>query len=166
MTNENIENNINKKKSKKRKPLEEEEDFVYFEFQLSPCSDTLETEPCDTGIFIDYSVWADTLYGKIIDFYLERGIYPNILLTSDATYDKITEYEMDKPENRRWEGEGEPEEFTGFSSFFTDDFEVLFCIDNEMETNHFKLIYDEDPIFDGEEKPEEQVKRIYKKKAA
>ena len=73
---------------------------------------------------------------------------------------------MDKPENRRWEGEGEPEEFTGFSSFFTDDFEVLFCIDNEMETNHFKLIYDEDPIFDGEEKPEEQVKRIYKKKAA
>lgn len=117
--------------------------------------DNLVHEPCDKGRFTDYSAWADTLYDKVLAFYAERGVYPNLLLTSDKTYDKITEYEQDKPENRVWEGDREAEEFTGFASFSTPEYSLEFCVNNELTTDTFHLVYDEDPTFDGEEKPED-----------
>lgn len=140
-------------------------EFEQFKRRILNHLDTLSREPCDTGRFTDYSAWADALHDKVLDFYEERGIYPNILLTNDATYDKITEYEQDKPENRVWEGDGEPEEFTGLASFTTPDYALEFCVDNEMEADMFRLVYDEDPTFDGEEIPEDSTETYVKKTA-
>lgn len=140
-------------------------EFEQFKRQILNHLDTLARTPCDTGRFTDYSAWADALHDKVLDFYEERGIYPNILLTNDATYDKITEYEQDKPENRVWEGDGEPEEFTGLASFTTPDYALEFCVDNEMEADMFRLVYDEDPTFDGEEIPEDSTETYVKKTA-
>ena len=141
-------------------------EFEQFKRQILNHLDTLARTPCDKGRFTNYSSWADTLHNKVLDFYEKRGVYPNILLASDKTYDKITEYEQDKPENRVWEGDGEPEEFTGFASFGTSEYRLEFCIDNELKTGTFRLVYDEDPTFDGEDLPEDSQTGKYVKKSA
>lgn len=159
-------NNMGLTKKRKRIP-EEEKEFKHLKEQIIIHLDTLKIEPCDKGVFRDYAIWADTLNEKVIDFYNEHGVYPNILLANDKTYDKITEIEKDKPENRRWVGEGEPpDDFSGFSAFETGVYILELCINNRLKMNTFRLVYDEDPIFDGEEEPEETVKKTYKKKAA
>lgn len=130
---------------------QQEKDFLTLKAQLIKHLDKLAKQPCDRGCFTDYEIWADILHEKVIDFYNERGIYPNILLANNKTYDKITEYEKDKPENRVWEGEGLPEEFDGFSAFSTKEYCLEFCVNNRLKVNNFRLIYDENPTFDGEE---------------
>ena len=122
----------------------------------------LDGLPCDRGVFDDYEEWDDTLYFKICDFKEERGVYPNIMLARKSTYRKIDKVAAEHPDRLEWDGEGDaPADFEGgISCFCTDDFCVEFCLDteNELKVNEFKLIFDEDPTFDGEEEPSSYVR--------
>ncbi len=157
-----------KGKGTKEKKREENTDpeFQRFKKMVIGHLDQLLLEPCDRGCFKKYKDWADTLYLKILDFKERKGVYPNIMLAQASTYDKIEREVAENPENLEWCGEEEaPDEFDGgLSGFGTDDFFVEFCLDTEntLKDGEFKLVFDEDPTFDGEEKPEDKTGRIFR----
>ena len=55
-----------------------------------------------------------------------------------------------------------------FEECSTKDFEITFCldVDNKLQDNKFKLVFDEKPTFDGEEIEEDYGGEIYYPKAA
>jgi hypothetical protein len=103
--------------------------------------------------FDDYESWDDTLYLIANVFKQKHSIYPNIMLASEATYNHIDEnVRKNGIKHLEYEGdENPPPEFKGLSSFSTEDFEVNFCLDNDLPENIFHLVYDDDPSFDGED---------------
>jgi hypothetical protein len=118
--------------------------------------------------FGSYDGWDDTVYTSVNIFYDKHTIYPNIMLASKSTYDKIDL--SIKEHGTQWlEYEGDedpPPEFSGgVDSFNASDFELWFCLDDRLDTDTFRLIYDDDPSFDGEdnegEKPWQKARRVF-----
>ena len=139
-----------------------DEEFLRLKAHILAHLEELLLEPCDRGSFKNYDEWDDTLYLKINAFKEERGIYPNIMLARKSTYCKIDKVAAEHPDRLEWDGEGDaPDDFEGgLSCFCTDDFCIEFCLDteNELKVDEFKLIFDEDPTFDGEEEPSTYVR--------
>jgi hypothetical protein len=106
------------------------------------------------GFIGDYFRWADVIHEAALRFFALYKVYPNILLASGATFDKIDNYLKQHPENLVFSGEGYPPPFDGLSSFVDEDYELEFCLDADQGENYFILVYDETPDFDGENIPE------------
>jgi len=150
----------------------DEEKLQYFKEKILKHLDKLSNEPVDYGKITRISQWADIIAMKVADFREEKGVYPNILLANVSTYDKIDAYCKKHPENLVYDGQEELPEFDGLSGFYTSEYNLDFCIDNDIAANHFRLVFDENLDFDGEEtieyKFESTIKRIkfsYKKAA-
>lgn len=112
------------------------------------------------GKITDFKKWADILFLEITAFKDENGVYPNILIANESTYEKIDKEALKHRECMNWTGEGEPPEPDGIGSFSTSDCTVDFCMDteNELKTDEFKLVYDDSPDFGGENISEELQK--------
>jgi hypothetical protein len=110
-------------------------------------------EPVDTGVSSVIGKWADMVNEKVMDFHRERGHYPNIMLASRKTYDRIDTYCKANPENLSWVGDGEPPDFDGLGRFSAVNYHLELCIDENLKGGKVKLVYDETPKFDGEEAP-------------
>ena len=127
-------------------------------------------EPYNIGRFTDYDAWADDLFYKAGQFKKKKGVYPNIMLAKKSTYDKIDEACKKNPAGLHCtDGDDNGEKFDGgLSAFVTNDFEITFCldVDNKLQDDEFKLIFDEKPTFDGEEIEEDYGGEIYYPKAA
>ncbi|GBU28521.1 hypothetical protein R84B8_02080 [Treponema sp. R8-4-B8] len=150
----------------------DEEKLQYFKEKILGHLDKLSNEPVDYGKITRISQWADIIAMKVADFREEKGVYPNILLANTSTYDKIDKYYKKHPENLIYDGCEESPEFDGLSGFYTSEYNLDFCIDNDITINHFRLVFDENPDFDGEtiieykfESTAKKVKFSYKKAA-
>jgi hypothetical protein len=101
----------------------------------------------------DYASWDDEVFNNVQIFYQKHKIYPNILLANKKTYAKIDEaVKIYGTEKLVYCGdEEEAPEFEGLSDFVSDEFALDFCLDEDMKTNYYKLVYDNDPTFDGED---------------
>lgn len=132
---------------------ENKEEFERMKKKVAVALDEKAKEPCDRGVFRRYASWADTLHLKILDFKEERRIFPNIMLASQYTYDKI-DNSFGNAENVMREARDE-ESFEDYGDFdFIDGKCALhFCIDDTLKKGEFRLVYDSDPDFDGEESP-------------
>ena len=150
----------------------DEEKLKYFKEKIIGHLDKLSNEPVDFGIISRISRWADIIAMKVVDFHEEKGVYPNILLANISTFERIDKYCKKHPENLVYEGSEQSPEFDGLSGFYTSEYNLDFCIDNDIAINHFRLIFDENPDFDGEENNEykfepaiKKIKFSYKKAA-
>ena len=105
----------------------------------------------------DYSTWDDTIHEHACKFFKSYSIYPNILLASKITWQKIDEYaNLFKPENIKKSNTDiiDDEENNGdiksISTFTTSSYSLEFCLDEKANADYCILIFDEDPTFDGE----------------
>lgn len=105
----------------------------------------------------DYSIWDDTIHEHACKFFDSYSIYPNLLLASKITWQKIDEYaNLFNPENIKFSeydtsnDEVNEEGIKSISSFVTTTYSLEFCLEEKANENYFILIFDEDPIFDGE----------------
>ncbi|GMO27630.1 MAG: hypothetical protein Pg6A_15270 [Termitinemataceae bacterium] len=107
----------------------------------------------ETYLIDEYILWDDEVYAAAQEFYKHKTIYPNILLANSKTFSLIDEnVKKYGTTNLVYEGkETEPPEFGGLSAFTAGDFSLDFCLDETAADDHFCLIYDNDPSFDGEE---------------
>jgi hypothetical protein len=118
-----------------------------------------------TGVITDYSIWDDTIHLTALKFYKQYNVYPNILLANSSTYKKIDLYAQKYPDRIIIYDDGDSyetietsnEPYNGLSHFATEDYELEFCIDYDLQEGYFTLLFDDDPDFDGEpvEKPYE-----------
>jgi hypothetical protein len=95
--------------------------------------------------------WDDTVYDAIEDFRARFTLAPNILLASETTHARI-DMAAKKKNIRGPAGEEAPEdEHTPICGFRGEDYELDFCIDENLPAGRFSLIYDADPDGDGGE---------------
>ncbi|GHV46111.1 hypothetical protein AGMMS49546_33500 [Spirochaetia bacterium] len=109
------------------------------------------------GFIDDYSRWDSIINEKAMRFYALYRVYPNLLLASGATFDRIDDFLRLHPEHLAYTGEGEAPDFDGLSTFIDRDYTLEFCLDMDQKDHYFILVFDETPDFDGEEKPEADV---------
>lgn len=121
--------------------------------KVAAALDEKAKEPCDRGVFRRYASWAETLHMKILDFREERRVFPNIMLASRYTYDKI-DASFENAENviREARNEDSFEDYGDFD-FIDGKCALHFCIDDTLKKGEFRLVYDGDPDFGGEESP-------------
>ena len=103
-------------------------------------------------LFFNYENWDDELYDAILNFINEFNIDPNIMLSSESTYQKIESIIKNSIVMRKnvfYEKQGNHEKETKFelSGFKYDDKNIEFCLDNSLKENSFSLIYDDDIEF-------------------
>jgi hypothetical protein len=138
--------------------------------ELKQAAEVLFIESTELGKITDFSKWADILYLKILAFKNENGVFPNILIATENTFEKIDKEALKHRDRLKWCGEGVPPEQKGIDSFTADSCTVDFCMDaeNKLKDGEFRLIYDSSPDFDGEEIPEQdqEEKYIYEYKIA
>jgi len=123
------------------------------------------------GYIKDFMVWDDAIDHFSSKFYEKYNVYPNILLASSETYQKIDLIAQKYPERIRiydddinYETiETSNESYNGLSHFATENYELEFCIDYELTMGNFSLVFDEAPDFDGEPEPVpiEEKERVY-----
>lgn len=130
---------------------EDKEEFERIKRKFLAELDRQAAAPCDRGVFRRYASWGKTLHMKILDFKEERRVFPNIMLASSRTYDRI-DAASETAENvicvPRDGGADDPH---GEFDFIDGDCMLHFCLDDTMRTGEFRLVYDSDPDFGGEE---------------
>ena len=125
------------------------------------------------GYIQDFAIWDDIINLLALKFHEKYNIYPNILLASEETYNKIDLYAQMHPE-RLIAPDDETiltsnESYTGISEFVTENYVLDCCFDYDLAEGNITLIYDEAPDFSGETEPvvEEDKGKIYQfKKSA
>lgn len=131
----------------------DKDEFERLKNKVAAALDEKAKEPCDRGIFHRYASWAEILHMKILDFKEVRRIFPNIMLASRYTYDKIDD-SFGNAENVMREARAEDSfENYGDFDFIDGDCALYFCIDETLKKGEFHLVYDSDPDFGGEESP-------------
>ena len=105
----------------------------------------------------DYSIWDDTIHEHACKFHKSYSIYPNILLASKITWQKIDEYanlfnpdNIKKSDNDIIADEEDNGGIKSISSFTTSSYSLEFCLDEKANEDYCILIFNEDPTFDGE----------------
>lgn len=104
----------------------------------------------------DYAEWDDIIHEHSCIFFKSYSIYPNLLLASKKTWEKIDEYanlynpENIKPPDQNNIDYNQEDDLKSISCFVTSEYSLEFCIEEKANENYFILIFDEDPIFDGE----------------
>ena len=117
----------------------------------------------------DFEEWDDKIYENSIIFFEKYNVYPNILQASKETWNKIDEYaNLFNPENLIAEDEKTEEnhqdgEIKSITSFITSNFELEFCINEKIKKDYFIILFDEEPIFDGEEIVNEKKDEYYQR---
>lgn len=93
--------------------------------------------------FENMTNWSHDLNQWVSRFKASNGVYPNILLASGRTYSKI---DLVANSNSRHRIKGEsgdipanPVALTGFQG---PGYDLHFCLDDDLETNQIKLIFD------------------------
>ena len=108
-----------------------------------------------TGVIWNYSEWDDTINMYVKRFYEQHNVYPNILIASDITHNKINNCALKHPERIVCLDETFIDT-PSIKSFEGKDYILDFCVDNKLEENLFMLVFDANPEFeDGEPIPEE-----------
>ena len=117
----------------------------------------------------DFEEWDDKIYENSIIFFEKYNLYPNILQASKETWNKIDEYaKLFNPENLIAEDEKTEEnqqegEIKLITTFITSNFKLEFCINEKIKKDYFIILFDEAPIFDGEEIINENKDEYYQR---
>ena len=119
----------------------------------------------------DYESWDDTIHEHACKFHENYSIYPNLMLASKVTWDKIDNYaNLHNPENIKPLDEFDEDfdldaELKSISNFATSDYILEFCIDLNVKEGYFILVFNEEPIFDGEpvEDLDNENREVYKR---
>ncbi len=105
----------------------------------------------------DYTLWDETIHENVLRFHKLYSIYPNIMLASKNTWDKIDEFanllhpdSIIDSDDYIFDEDMDENGIKPISSFESDDYTLHFCVDEKANENYFFLVFDEDPIFDGE----------------
>ena len=107
------------------------------------------------GMITDFKVWDDTINSFVRKFQKKYQVYPNILLSCDYTYRKIDLYvqmhleRVITPDGKDMKTSNLS--YMGIDCFEASNYNLRFCVDNELSENSFLLVYDENPEFDGGE---------------
>ncbi|MBP7582393.1 MAG: hypothetical protein KBA61_00050 [Spirochaetes bacterium] len=118
-------------------------------------SDKLKTQKIICFIN-DYMKWDDTIHEHACIFNNIYSVYPNLMLASKTTWKKIDKYaNLFNPDNIKAsessiENINLEEEIKTISCFTTSDYSIEFCFDEKVKEDYFILVFDEEPIFDGE----------------
>lgn len=101
--------------------------------------------------FENMNSWSHDLFRWTMNFKQIHGVFPNILLASGITYSRIDLVANSNSKEKIKNPEGEnPESFVAMSGFSTPDFTLEFCLDDRLEPNRVKLIFDCGPGGGGE----------------
>jgi len=104
----------------------------------------------------DYFAWDDIINENVIKFYESYSIYPNLMLASEKTWSDIDQIaNLFNPEKLSPIDELDDTidinaEIKSISVFRTENYALQFCLDEKVSDDYFTLIFEEDPIFDGE----------------
>jgi hypothetical protein len=137
---------------------ENTEKFACLKNQMLKHLDKVEEDEKANGSFtkqyriFNYAKWDDEVFNNVQSFNQNHNVYPNILLANKKTYAKIDGAVKKYGTEKLFYSGGEDEmpDFDGLSDFVSDEFTLDFCLDGEMRTNYYKLVYDSAPTFDGE----------------
>lgn len=101
--------------------------------------------------------WDDEIHAAAEDFHTRFSVWPNILLASEVTQNRI-DMAGKKDKLRGPNGETAPEhEYTPIGGFIGPEYELDFFIDDKLAAGSYSLLYDSDPGDDGEPVPEEDT---------
>ena len=102
--------------------------------------------------FNGYENWDHQIHENVLKFFETHIKYPNLMLASQKTWDKIDIYANENnPENINPPDHGAYnicEEIKSISTFETSDYSLSFCLADTMDDDSFLLVLDEDPVFD------------------
>ena len=105
--------------------------------------------------FKEYLNWDMEIHIAVKIFKTSKGMFPNIMLANKNTFDKIDLHANQYPERikpgdaqqvNRSEYDDE-EDFKEIGSFCTEECELEFCLDNELDDDSYTLVYDDNPDF-------------------
>ncbi|MBF0103891.1 MAG: hypothetical protein HQM16_01075 [Deltaproteobacteria bacterium] len=101
--------------------------------------------------------WDHEIHHAILAFHSHHSFYPNIMLASDITYNRIN-MAANKENMENDEGERpEANMYVNLSGFATEKYRLGFCVDNTLDDKVFSLVYDTNPDGDGEPIPEDDT---------
>lgn len=130
------------------------------------------TNLSDLTFFSDYSNWVNEVKAAGKRYFLENAVYPNYLVASSATYDRIAAIARQHPEFCRlidthgfahradqvYQTDQTDEIFDGFlNAFQCALFSLDFATDETIPVDSYELFFDEFPEFDEEEIPEKEA---------
>ncbi|MFP4268935.1 MAG: ADP-ribosylglycohydrolase family protein [Spirochaetaceae bacterium] len=119
---------------------------------------TLADNPVIEFSFNDYGNFDAELNSACEAFYALIGLYPNIMVSSHHVYSEIDKLLNKRREEQRKKSDranlaeaspfapGEDDEIS-LSSFQTNNCEIEFAIDDDLEKKRFMLVYDDEPEF-------------------
>lgn len=114
--------------------------------------------------FTDISRWDHELNLAANSFKNQNGYWPNIMQACSQTYRKIELMANSQPNKIRGDGSGEmpvkPNGFVELSGFQGEEYSLDMCLDEELNENNFRLIYDSDPDGEFDVEPDELDKAI------
>lgn len=106
--------------------------------------------------FSDITSWSHELNSWAQNFKARHHVFPNILIASSETYNRIDMVANSNGQEKIRNPEGKPAvAFVSMSGFRGQDYELAFCIDDQLDRDRVKLIFDSDPGGDGEPIEEE-----------
>jgi hypothetical protein len=101
--------------------------------------------------FTNIALWSHDLNRWVKQFKEVHGVYPNILLASDSTYARIDMVANTNGRDNIRNPDGEiAEKFASMSGFQGKGYSLDFCIDDRLDVDMVKLIFDSDPGGGGE----------------
>jgi hypothetical protein len=116
--------------------------------------------------FSGYDTWDRAFDENVCAFFKTYSVYPNIALASVGTWEKVDECALDSRGDICMDiddpGSFDDEE-TMLSFFRTPDYTVEFCRDETLAEDCYLLVFDEDPIFDGEPAEDGIAGDVYRK---
>ncbi|MBF0105472.1 MAG: hypothetical protein HQM16_09115 [Deltaproteobacteria bacterium] len=101
----------------------------------------------------NWKSWDHEIHHAILAFHSHYSFYPNIMLASDITYNRIN-IAAKKEDVKNDKGEKpDPNMYINLSAFAYKDYHLDFCVDNNLGDKVFSLVYDSEPDGDGDGEP-------------
>jgi hypothetical protein len=131
---------------------EEEEDDTFFMACFHDEEEEDETTFHEMSLHLgDWTHWDREIYEHAVAFEEVYDTYPNLLCANPVTFARLNLQAVNTPKKENIvgpDGESpEPDEFPELQSFCCEDFELTFCLNDELEDGHLILIFDANPDF-------------------
>ena len=119
----------------------------------------MQKVPNKLYVFLDWAQWDHEIHECVVDFLQTQRSLPTILVANGRTFHQINMRVANSEQRdniRNVEGSAPQDaEYPYLTAFSTGEYDLVFCMDDEMTFGTFRLVYDSAPVFDPDEDSDE-----------